>query len=515
MSCTENESSPFVVFFLPAVVGCLTILLARRWANSQVNSTSSTAVSRRRKIIKDPLVKRPLPPIACKMVAPGSKKSSSSKKGNFATEEDSNCGGHVRKTNRPTRVVSAPAPTVGLTETKLAEGPIPPKHIPFPYIPQDGTLLFETMTFVFLLVAAGLQFLNLYRTAWWLPHSYTNQAMHFYLIDPHLVAFIVTIVSRRFLLAASLAILRLFLAPKLLPHATIAARMFILGVVLGALTWCSYFIVLKYPFVKIFYLCYPVVIYFILFGLQSSPFLDLNNSETPPLHCCSHDPVQIRSEVDVLREDFNLRVKKIIFNSVIGAYYTSFIPCCFAQSYLNYDVYASSQQVAFVWAGLFGRYAGQLLSAAYCDVSHRAALHLGRWRLDAEGTDSSLDVPSWSASKLWARGATVRWCGGTFYATAATAAEPADPTHTRFYAVFINPSTMLCLLLCMQLSLIVLELCLLFSSVAWHNFISIIILLFINYYTLFKVMRDYLIAWKVYKAENMIQDKNNIVQPMN
>lgn len=76
MSCTENESGPFVVFFLPAVVGCLTILLARRWANSQVSNTSSTAVSRRRKIIKDPLIKRPLPPLACKMMPPGSKKAS-------------------------------------------------------------------------------------------------------------------------------------------------------------------------------------------------------------------------------------------------------------------------------------------------------------------------------------------------------------------------------------------------------------------------------------------------------
>ncbi|RVE47440.1 hypothetical protein evm_007851 [Chilo suppressalis] len=409
MSCTENDSSPFVVFFLPAVVGCLTILLARRWANSQTSNTSSTAVSRRRKIIKDPLIKRPLPPIACKMVAPGSKKSSgSNKKGNCATEEDSNGCGNGKKVSRPSRAAVAPAPTVSLSETKLIEGPVPPKHIPFPYIPQDGILLFESMTFVFLLVAAGLQFLNLYRTAWWLPHSYTNQAMHFYLIDPHLVAFIVTVVSRRFLLAASLAVLKSFLAPKLMPHATIAARMFILGVVLGVLTWCAYFIMLKYPLVKIFYLCYPVVIYFILFGFQSSPFLELNNSETPPLHCCSHDPQQIRNEVDVLREDFNLRVKKIIFNSVMGAYYTSFIPCCFAQSYLKYDVYASSQQVAFVWAGLCGRYAGQLAAAAYCDVPHRAALHLGRWRLDLGLADSSVEVPSWCPNKFYARNATGR-----------------------------------------------------------------------------------------------------------
>lgn len=74
MSCTENESGSFVVFFLPAVVGCLTILLARRWATSQVSNTSSNAISRRRKIIKDPLAKRTLPTIACKMMPPGPKK---------------------------------------------------------------------------------------------------------------------------------------------------------------------------------------------------------------------------------------------------------------------------------------------------------------------------------------------------------------------------------------------------------------------------------------------------------
>ncbi|XP_053604962.1 transmembrane protein 39A [Plodia interpunctella] len=470
MSCTENESGPFVIFFVPAVVGCLTILLARRWANSQVTGSSSTAVSRRRKIIKDPLVKRPLPPIATKMVAPGSKKSSVTKKSSLpVSEEDMNNTG-----KRVGRSRLQPASATVASDIKLADGPMPPKHIPFPYIPQDGTLLFESMTFVFTLVATGLQFLNLYRTAWWLPHSYTTQAMNFYLIDPHLVAFIVTIICRRLLLTVSLAVLRSFLAPKLMPHAIIATRMFILGVVLGALAWCTYFMVLKFPLLKIFFLCYPVIIYFLLFGFQLGPFLELNNSESPPLHCCSHDPQQIKAEVEVLREDFNLRVKKILFNSIVGAYYSSFIPCCFAQSYLYYDVYSSSQQTAFVWGGLFGRFASQLLGAAHCDLAHRAALHL---RSDAPSAD--------------------------------------DAQHARFHAVFINPSVLLCMLLCLQLSLIVLQLCLLFSSIAWHNFLSIIILLFINYYTLFKMMRDYLVAWKVYRAEYIIQDKNGPLPGLN
>lgn len=47
---------------------------------------------------------------------------------------------------------------------------------------------------------------------------------NFYLIDPHLVAFIVTIIFRKLLLSITLAVLRAILAPKLMLHATIAAR---------------------------------------------------------------------------------------------------------------------------------------------------------------------------------------------------------------------------------------------------------------------------------------------------
>ncbi|XP_073954875.1 transmembrane protein 39A [Choristoneura fumiferana] len=507
MSCTENDSGPFVVFFLPAVVGCLTILLARRWAYAQVSSTSSTAVSRRRKIIKDPLIKRPLPQITCKMMPPGTKKSSGvAKKGTLpAQEEDANGNG-----KRMGRARLSPTLSTGvLNEIKpLVEGPSPPKHIPFPYIPHDGELLFEGMNFVFALVATGLQFLNLYRTAWWLPHSYTNQTMNFYLIDPHLVAFIVTLLMRRLLLSLAATLLRAVLAPPAVPHGVAAARMFILGVVAGALAWCAYFIALKYPLLKIFYLCYPAVIYFILFGLQSSPFLELSNAESP-LHCCSHEPEHIRAEVDALRQDFNLRVKKIIFNSVVGAYYTSFIPCCFAQSYVYYDVYLASQQTAFVCGALLARYAAQLLPASAADTPHRAARHLGRWELAHPDTDA---VQEWSPLKLYQRGAAVRHAGDTYScATPCAAGLPGSAQHRRFHTVFANPSTLLCLLLCLQLSLIVLQLCLLFSSAPWHNFVSTVMLLFINYYTLFKMMRDYLVAWKVYKAENMIQDKNGPV----
>ncbi|CAK1555264.1 unnamed protein product [Leptosia nina] len=498
MSCDEDESGPFVVFFLPTVLGCLTILLARRWAYSQVNNTSSTAISRRRKIIKDPLIKRPLPPVATKMVAP-KKLSATVKKGTLMAEEDVN-GKRVR-----TRLLSTtPAP-----EVKLIEGPAPPKHIPFPYIPQDGELLFEIMTFIFLTVATGLQFLNLYRTAWWLPTSYTTQAMHFHLVDPHVVMFILGIICPRLLLSASVAIIRLFVAPKMMPHVIVAARMFILGAIIGMLGWSTYYLLMKYPILKMIYLIYPSIIYFVLFGFQLEAFLELNHTETLPMHSCSHDPEQIRSEVEMLKEDFNLRVKKTLFHSIIGAYYTSFVPCCFAQPFLYYDVVLAAQQVGLVWGSLCGRYAAQLIPAAFCDAPHRAARHLGSWQLEGPVTGESSDLPYWSGNRIWSLGSRVRIGDQVYIANSPTvAADPTNTAHVRFHTVFNNPSKLLCLLVCLQLSLVLLQLCLLFSSIVWHYFLSIVVLLFINYYSLYKMLRDYLVAWKVYKAEHLIQDKN-------
>jgi hypothetical protein len=50
-----------------------------------------------------------------------------------------------------------------------------------------------------------------------------------------------------------------------------------------------------------------------------------------PLHNCSMSAQAIREEVEVLKTDFNNRMKQILFSSVLNAYYAGFVPCCFAQ----------------------------------------------------------------------------------------------------------------------------------------------------------------------------------------
>nr|XP_018908197.1 PREDICTED: transmembrane protein 39A-A-like [Bemisia tabaci] len=52
-----------------------------------------------------------------------------------------------------------------------------PKHIRLPKIVEDSALMFEIVMFVFTYAATFFQFLNLYRSVWWLPHSHTSYTM--------------------------------------------------------------------------------------------------------------------------------------------------------------------------------------------------------------------------------------------------------------------------------------------------------------------------------------------------
>lgn len=48
-------------------------------------------------------------------------------------------------------------------------------------------------------------------------------------------------------------------------------------------------------------------------------------------HTCTLTPESIRTEVEHLKNDFNSRLKQVLFNSLLTAYYMTFVPLCFAQ----------------------------------------------------------------------------------------------------------------------------------------------------------------------------------------
>lgn len=210
--------------------------------------------------------------------------------------------------------------------------------------------------------------------------------------------------------------------------------------ILLVLCGCCVNIFQKQSYVVIF-LCYPIVVYILTFGLEMEPFLRTTfTTDTPylngaPLHCCSTNPVAIRSEIDALKVDYNNRCKQVLFTAVLNAYYAAFIPCCFAQSFVFYDIYWATQHLAFLVLGGITMCTMFCFPANYCDVLHRASLHLGQW-VRVENRSHAPPAIVWSKMVVWPPGSYVKYSGETFKATGqATTAIPGNGVHYRFYVI--------------------------------------------------------------------------------
>lgn len=69
----------------------------------------------------------------------------------------------------------------------------------------------------------------------------------------------------------------------------------------------------------------------------------------------------------------------------------------------------------------------------YCDVLHRASLHLGKWT-KVENKICSTQIQTWSDSVLWPNGSLVKHNKDTYRSDGlCTAAEPGEKSQHRFH----------------------------------------------------------------------------------
>jgi len=83
--------------------------------------------------------------------------------------------------------------TSGATSSIVA-----PRHVQLPDIPIDNNILFELLVFIYSAVVLGLQYINLYKTVWWLPHSSAHYGLVRYISHSSLYDFL-----DRYILATS------------------------------------------------------------------------------------------------------------------------------------------------------------------------------------------------------------------------------------------------------------------------------------------------------------------------
>jgi len=433
--------------------------------------------------------------------------------------------------SRPPPIPLSPPINANKTNISGKDDVFPPQPVPLPDIPHDSQTTFEVLVLVYAVSALCLQYLNLYRSVWWLQHSYNNTAVSFYLIDPTIIAFSLIVLARRLLWMTLRAGFIHLLAVSPTGRFINCSKYCYCGLLLLLLSYISYFIMNNHRLVTILYLVYPGCVYIILFGVSLSPLIDLLPGSQGRVRIFKDkvgiyrtnlaaaggvvtSPELVRMEVAITKTDFNARLKQVLLNSLFNCYYAGAVPCLFSQSFLQLEFWWLLQHTLVIFFGSVTLYLVQLFPAGYHNLLHRAVLGLGIWQR-VTGRLSASFYSTWTAATMWPLGSIVRHGKDLYRAEGVVnAAEPGNTNHIRYYYLFSDPSVGTACVLSLQGILVTFQLYLLIRSHVWYHIISQGILLFIHYYTLFKLARDYFVLSKVYQAEQVLQLRahNNLSQ---
>ncbi|VDM40740.1 unnamed protein product [Toxocara canis] len=359
-------------------------------------------------------------------------------------------------------------------------------HPVWPEMPQgQGELFFECTLFLYSVLALFLQYLNLYKTLWWLPKSYWHYSMKFHLINPYLLSCVGLLLGLRVTKCFWNTISELassasqgasgtqLLIWRIVEWAFVKTPMFTM--VATSFMFSFSRVYADFPFKSLLYFGHPLIFFIFLYYCELLHKLhrlisavhfvakggDLGDVANAPLlfpslpvpqtlvdvdsvvHMCSSDPAQIREEVAVLTRDFNLRMKHCLFSGLSTAYLSIFVPCVFTPQrspsgmpqQMHVDIAWVIELFLVVFLTSFALYITYLLPIQYCDLLHRSATHLGRWeKVDLRIAPPPSNLPLsatttthtvyqlWEPDSLYAEGTVVRHEGQTYRAHASTGA---------------------------------------------------------------------------------------------
>lgn len=278
------------------------------------------------------------------------------------------CSNGTGLRNRNGSAIGLPVPPI---TALITPGPV--RHCQIPDLPVDGSLFFEFLFFIYLLIVLFIQYINIYKTVWWYPYNHPASctSLNFHLIDYHLAAFITVMLARRLVWALISEATKAGAASMIHYTALILARLVLLTLCGWVLCWTLVNLFRSHSVLNLLFLGYPFGVYVPLCCFhqdsrahllltdyvvqhqaveegasnvgslaKSKDFLSLlleslkeqfNNTTPIPTHSCPLSPDLIRNEVECLKADFNHRIKEVLFNSLFSAYYVAFLPLCFVK----------------------------------------------------------------------------------------------------------------------------------------------------------------------------------------
>ncbi|XP_066147574.1 transmembrane protein 39A [Euwallacea fornicatus] len=422
-------------------------------------------------------------------------------------------GRRLSRTGRASSHIDPGSASRGIPLIPTLEPPNLPKHFPFPNSPMDSDLFFDFLMVVYATIGAGLQFLYLYRSVWWLPTSYTKTTMNFYLIDPNLVVLIVVIFLRRLYYQGGCKLISRVYSNKTQEDLSCFSRSTLLMFYATVVGTLAMIVLGNRGKMDIVYLLYPITLYIPIFGFKIQPFFEISNwcsNGIPPIHACSSNPAEIRKECEHLKSNFLDRLRQVFFTAAMNAYYGSFIPCCFSQQELVYDRWWNIEHGAFIFVGSMVFSFAHMIPLRYCDTLHRAVLHSGTWKKVDNEWNVALVVHEWRDDVLWPGGALVKYNKSMWRAMGdCNCIIPGDTTLTWGHQLFILPSYPLSMAAGFQIIVILYQLYNVFCAIYWYRIAALAIMCFFNYYSLYKLVRDSMVSYRMYKqSEESDGDKD-------
>ncbi|ENN72663.1 hypothetical protein HUJ04_006712 [Dendroctonus ponderosae] len=411
----------------------------------------------------------------------------------------------ARRISRPGRAGSHGDPGASRSApiVPLLEPPSLPKHFPFPISSNSSDLIFDVILVLYAIVAAALQFLYLYRSVWWLPNSYTQSTMNFYLIDPNLVILIVVIFARRIYYQVGCLFISRVYSNKTEEELSCFSRYVLLIFYASMIGILATIVLGNRDKMDIVYLFYPITLYIPIFGLKIRPFFEVStwcSNGVQPLHACSSNPSDIRIECEHLKANFLDRLRQIFFTAAVNSYYGSFIPCCFSQSELVYERYWNVEHGVLIFAGSFVFSFVHMIPLKYCDILHRAILHSGIWQKLENERSVVIVTHEWREDVLWPSGVIVKWNKSLWKSMGdCNCITPGDKALAWGYQLFSSPSYPLTLAATFQCALVFYQFYSVLYTVYWYRILALGIMTFFNYYSLYKLIRDSIVSHSMYK----------------
>uniref|UniRef100_A0A915M3B7 Transmembrane protein n=1 Tax=Meloidogyne javanica TaxID=6303 RepID=A0A915M3B7_MELJA len=401
-------------------------------------------------------------------------------------------------------------------KSEFSNGYVISMHKPWPDLQlNQSKLFFECTLFLYSVLALFLQYLNLYKTLWWLPKSYWHYSLlsvsldknirywevvldrkKYHLINPYLLSCIGLLLGVRVtkcfwdaieLDLAFVSYSEVDFSSISDPSVWLYSEVFLLWankentllahiLLFHNLTLNEFVVSFNSILVKLqsenfskFLEEFSIFIKKLFSGPQ--PLLNLESTT----HLCSEISARTREEASILFKDFENRCKYCVYTGILTAYFSIFMPRAllptrtasgFTQYMLIDDIW-TLQLFSIIGFTGFSLYVTYLFPISYFDLLYRCVVHLGFW----EQIQPPIQQQHISSNSGFGRNL--------------------KTTHN-FHEVFeeFNPS------------MVAFEFWLLLLTSDWQQIVTLVLLMFANYLLLAKMFKDRVIIGRIYKPSS-------------